>query len=86
MVSIFRRCPGRLSLQNFVKQSSGVAWQVANDFFEASGATYYGILKRWTGGTWLKEPLKTYLASSWQSKPLKRWTGTEWVLIDTTGV
>lgn len=48
--------------------------------------TYYGILKRWTGSAWVKEPLKTYLAGTWQSKPLKRWNGSAWVTVDTTGV
>jgi hypothetical protein len=52
----------------------------------SAGVTYFGILKRWTGIAWEKEPLKTYLTGSWQSKPLKRWTGTEWKTIDTTGV
>lgn len=50
------------------------------------GPTYYGILKRWTGAAWVKEPLQTYLGGSWQSKPLKRWSGASWLLIDTTGV
>jgi hypothetical protein len=50
------------------------------------GVTYYGVLKRWTGLAWIKEPLKTYLAGSWQTKPLYRWDGAEWKLIDTTGV
>lgn len=51
---------------------------------QGAGATYFGVLKRWTGSTWIKEPLKVYLGS-WQSKPLKRWNGSEWKLIDTTG-
>jgi hypothetical protein len=50
------------------------------------GPTYYGILKRWTGSTWVKETLQTYLSSTWQSKPLKRWDSSDWRLIDTTGV
>lgn len=58
-----------------------------NDWFFPSGSapTYFGILKRWTGASWIKEPLKVYLGS-FVSKPLKRWNGTEWKLIDTTGV
>lgn len=46
---------------------------------------YFGILKRWDGSLWVKEPLKVYLGS-WQTKPLKRWDGTEWKLIDITGI
>ena len=53
---------------------------------ETPTAAYYGILKRWTGAAWVKEPLATYLAGSWQSKPLKVWTGAAWETIDTTGV
>jgi hypothetical protein len=57
-------------------------------FFEPAGEgpTYYGILKRWAGASWVKEPLKVYLAGLWQTKPLKYWDGTAWRLIDTTGV
>lgn len=55
-------------------------------FGTAGGPTYYGILKRWTGAAWVKEPLKTYLASTWQAKSLKRWDGAQWLTIDTTGV
>lgn len=55
-------------------------------FGVAEGITYFGILKRWTGSIWIKEPLKTYLAGSFQSKPLKRWDGGEWKLVDTTGI
>jgi hypothetical protein len=56
--------------------------------FDLAGAavSYYGILKRWTGAAWIKEPVKTWLADSWQSKSLKRWTGADWLLIDTTGI
>ena len=54
-------------------------------FFEVSGAVYYGILKRWNGSTWIKEPLKTFLGT-WLTKPLKRWDGSAWKEIDTTGV
>lgn len=49
-------------------------------------SAYDGILKRWTGATWVKEPLKVYLAGSFQVKPLKMWSGSTWVNIDTTGV
>jgi len=53
----------------------------------SSGTVYYGVLKRWTGASWVKEPLKVYLAGTWQSKPLKRYASDlTWKLIDTTGV
>jgi hypothetical protein len=87
--SIFRRFPGGLCcsdvmVRKFATQS-GV--DIANGFWESTGgATYYGIFKRWTGAAWVKEPLKTFLSGSWQSKPLKRWSGAAWLLIDTTGV
>ena len=54
-------------------------------FFDSEGApSYYGILKRWTGAAWVKEPLKVFI-STWQTKPLKRYDST-WKVIDTTGV
>lgn len=58
-----------------------------NDWFfnAVGGVTYYGILKRWTGSVWVKEPLKVF-SGSWVTKPLKRWNGTEWVQVDATGV
>jgi hypothetical protein len=65
----------------------GVSQLVADDFFEASaGPTYYGILKRWTGAAWVKEPLKRWTGSTWVAATLKRWTGTAWVAVDATGV
>jgi hypothetical protein len=50
-----------------------------------SGGSYYGILKRWTGATWVKEPLKYWNGSIWATKPLKVWDGATWQLIDITG-
>jgi len=61
-------------LQRYYKLSSVVS------------AVYYGILKRYTGVTWVKEPLKTYLAAVWATKPLKRYDGATWKTVDTTGV
>lgn len=55
-------------------------------YYTYEGPVYDGILKRWNGSAWVKEPLKVYLDSSWQAKPLKRYTGSEWVTVDTTGV
>lgn len=49
------------------------------------GGIYFGILKRWDGSTWVREPLKVYLVSSWQTKPLKQWVGSEWKKVDITG-
>lgn len=51
---------------------------------QRSGGSYYGILKRWTGLAWVKEPLKVY-TGSWVSKPLKVWDGLIWQSIDITG-
>ena len=59
--------------------------EVDFSFGGAPPGEYYGILKRWTGSTWIKEPLKIYLGS-WQTKPLKRWDSSQWREIDTTGV
>lgn len=86
MDSIFRRCPGRLTLTNLISYG-GASSQVANEFFEAGGGpTYYGILKRWTGAAWVKSKLKVWLGGSWIEKALKRWDGSEWRPVDTTGV
>lgn len=87
--SIFRRFPGGLCCSDaMVKRfASQASVDIVNGFWEASaGTTYYGILKRYTGATWVKETLKTWLAGLWQSKPLKRWNGVSWLLVDTTGV
>jgi hypothetical protein len=68
--------------------SYGVIEAVLTDWFfgPGSGVTYFGILKRWSGATWVKEPFKNYLGTSWQPKSLKRWNGSQWALIDTTGI
>lgn len=66
------------------KPKIGLAW--SKFIYTYNGAPdYYGVLKRWNGTTWIKEPMKTYLAGSWQSKTLKIWDGTSWKEIDTTG-
>ena len=52
---------------------------------QRSGVSYYGILKRWNGASWVKEPLKYWNGATWGTKPLKRWDGAIWKLIDTTG-
>jgi len=49
-------------------------------------SSYSGILKRWNGSAWVKEPLKYWNGVSWTTKPLKRYNGSAWVTIDTTGV
>lgn len=46
---------------------------------------FAGILKRWDGGTWVREPLKVYLSSTWQSKPLKVYLDGQWKDVDITG-
>ena len=46
--------------------------------------TYFGILKRWTGSTWVKAKLKVY-GSSFSQKKLKRWNGSAWVEVDAAG-
>ena len=53
---------------------------------QRSGGSFYGILKRWNGASWIKEPLKTYNGATWTSKPLKVWDGATWQLIDITGI
>ena len=50
------------------------------------GGAYFGVLKRWTGSVWIKEPLKTYLSGLWQTKTLKYWSGTQWLEVDITGI
>jgi hypothetical protein len=55
---------------------------------ESGGAppTYFGILKRWTGAVWIKEPDMRWSGAAWVSAVTKRWTGVAWVTVDTTGV
>lgn len=53
---------------------------------QRSGATYFGILKRWTGVIWLDAKWKYFNGTLFVEKPVKRWNGTEWKLIDTTGI
>lgn len=47
--------------------------------------SYSGILKRWSGTTWIRAKLKRQSGSFIQVTNLKRWTGTSWVLIDVNG-
>lgn len=42
---------------------------------------YYGILKAWSGASWLAKSLKVYI-SGWVTKAVKYWSGTDWLLID----
>jgi hypothetical protein len=50
----------------------------------SAAASYYGILKYWTGAIWERALLKTY-NGSFAAKPLKLWDGATWQEIDTTG-
>lgn len=73
-------------------EASGIVAEIAEAIGEGEGTgwvvseAYYGILKRWDGSAWVKEPLEVYLAGSWQAKPLKIWDGTAWKEVDATGV
>lgn len=58
-------------------EGNGSGWVITS--------VYYGVLKRWDGGAWVKEPLEVYLSGSWQAKPLKRWDGSAWKEVDITG-
>ena len=89
MANGFRNILGEERIETWLFQiGNTILDAILNDWFfgVASGVTYFGVLKRWTGVAWVKEPLKTYLAGSFQSKPLKRWNGSEWKLIDTAGI
>jgi hypothetical protein len=44
--------------------------------------SYYGVLKRWTGGSWLKVVLKTWTGTTWVSRPMYLWDGSTWQSID----
>ena len=88
----FRRisAPGTDLPRKIVQQPDNACGQAVfwDWFFDAAGGgpTYYGILKRWTGGAWVKEPLKRWTGAAWVAATLKRWDGSEWKLVDTTGV
>lgn len=98
--SVFRRFPsddlesdlpewGAVNIdgQAFVRTGVGArAWDIMEDFWEFVAGGYSGVLKRWTGASWIKEPLKRWTGAAWVPAVLKRWTGTEWVQVDTTGV
>jgi hypothetical protein len=47
---------------------------------------YFGILKRWTGASWVKAKLKVYNGALFAAKTTKRWDGAAWKEIDVTGV
>lgn len=47
---------------------------------------FFGILKRWTGATWIKAKLMVRVGGTWVSKTVKRWTGSEWKEIDAGGI
>jgi hypothetical protein len=51
----------------------------------ASAAPYSGVLKRYDGTSWVKEPLKTYTGGSFQSKSLYYWDSLAWVEVDISG-
>jgi hypothetical protein len=79
MSNIWRRCPtGRISGDDLIRNVN-----IANEFFET--VIYYGILKRWSGSAFVKEPLKVFMGENWQGKPLKRWSGTAWLQVDIVG-
>lgn len=46
---------------------------------------FFGILKRWTGSSWVKAKLKSYDGTSFVTKPVRYWDGLEWKLIDVSG-
>jgi hypothetical protein len=54
------------------------------DIVTAGAVTYYGILKRWTGATWVKAKLMVY-TGSWKAKKLYCWDGADWKEVDATG-
>ena len=59
---------------------------VAASYFDAAaGITYFGVLKRWNGSSWVKGKLVVY-TGAWVAKPLTRWDGSQWRLVDTTGI
>jgi hypothetical protein len=87
MANLWRRCPSpRLRAGDLAGTLGGTAKNIAGQFFETETIIYYGILKRWNGATFIKEPARVYTASGWQDKPLKRWSGTAWLLVDTKGI
>lgn len=51
----------------------------------SAAASYYGILKYWTGAVWERALLKAYGGSFTAGKPLKLWDGATWQDIDATG-
>ena len=84
MASVFRQAPGRLRLTDLVSKG-GVSQLVADDFFEAAGTVYYGILRCWDGSLWQPRKLAVY-TGSWQVLPLYFWDGAAWRLVNTTGI
>lgn len=50
-----------------------------------AAATYYGVLKRWTGAAWVKAKLMVRQSGAWVAAKLKRRSGSDWLLIDTGG-
>ena len=79
----------RLETALFTLGTGNVIKAIVTDWFfgtESGGPTYYGILKRWTGAAWIKEPLRRWTGAAWVAAVLKRWDGAAWKLVDTTGV
>jgi len=72
--------------------SSGASAQYATASFANldlawAPSSFSGVLKRYTGATWVKAKLKACAnGSTFEAKPLKRWNGSAWVTVDTTGV
>lgn len=55
------------------------------DFELLDIATYFGILKWWTGAIWDRALLKVYTGGSFVQKPAYIWDGATWQEIDVTG-
>jgi hypothetical protein len=47
---------------------------------------FSGILKRWSGASFVKGKLVYFNGATFTAKPLKRWNGGAWVEVDATGV
>lgn len=82
MANIWRKCPSlRLRAGDVGGTIGGTAKNISSQFF-GEDIVYYGILKRWTGSTFVKESMKVFTGSEWKNNPLKRWSGTAWLGVE----
>jgi hypothetical protein len=85
-VSYFRLFPKsfKLDIKNLYDGIAARTW--AEQYFDTQSTTYYGVLKRWNGSSWVKAKMSNFNGVSFVPSVLKFYDGSSFKLIDTTGI